>query len=435
MKSKLSPMLVALLVTACSAGSSTSSGTPGGSGGGGTDATGGATPGGSGPGGATSGGGGTGAGFIGTGGATGNCNDPDADNDQDGFTIEEGDCNDCDPLTNPGAIEFVGPAEGGAGGGGGGSGGNGEGGYIPVDENCNGEADEAPPPPCDDLLALNSSDPLDAARAIDICKLAAGPKDWGLVAAQYVRANGGMATVNGQMGLLQNFGPNVPPLRGSSLLGLSSGFARLPGQPGACTNISCTRGSGNPSSGPPGFPQAVPGCIVDNEINDDVGLELTLRAPTNATGYRFNFKFTSFEYPEFVCTSFNDQFIAFVNPPPMGAQDGNIAFDSMGNPVSVNIAFFDVCANCTDAECMACMVNADQLLGTGFDTGFGGFPNDAGGTSWLQTQAPVTGGSSFSIRFAIFDVGDTAYDSTAVIDHFDWIADGGEVPIETVPVE
>ena len=57
------------------------------------------------------------------------------------------------------------------------------------------------------------------------------------------------------------------------------------------------------------------------EQNDDIGLDLTIRAPTNATGYKFNFKFHSFEFGEYVCTSFNDQFIALVNPPPMGSQN------------------------------------------------------------------------------------------------------------------
>ena len=441
MNVRLASLLTASLLAACSAGNdSSSTGNPsstttGGSGGAGAGPTGGA--------GAAGGSGGAGtAQFMGTGGST-NCPDEDADTDGDGWTIAEGDCNDCDKNVAPSAIEVIGPPEGmggaggaGGAGAGGASGGGGEGGaYVPVDEDCDGEIDEAAEPACDDGLALNSSSPIDGARAIELCRQANGPKDWGIVSAAYTRSNGAAYTVDAHVGLQASFGPNVPPLRGGSLLSLSSGFSRLPGQPGACTNNSC--GTYAVQSAPPGYPQDVPGCLGDTEIHDDVALDLVLRAPSNATGYKFNFKFYSFEYEEYVCTMFNDQFIALVAPPPMGSQDGNISFDSMGNPVSVNIAFFDVCdpmdmdicggvANC-------CPAGPAQLLGTGFDNAFGSNFEDAGGTSWLQTKAPVVGGEEFNIRFAIWDTGDNAYDSTVVIDNFEWIANGGTVLVETIP--
>src|SRR6185503_3207561 len=90
---------------------------------------------------------------------------------------------------------------------------------------------------------------------------------------------------------------------------------------------------------PPGFPQDVPGCTPSPDIFDDVALDLKIRTPKNATGYSFNFKFYSFEFAEWVCTSFNDQFIALVTPAPPGSINGNISFDSKNNPVSVNIGF------------------------------------------------------------------------------------------------
>jgi hypothetical protein len=205
------------------------------------------------------------------------------------------------------------------------------------------------------------------------------------------------------------------------LLAISSGHARTPGQPNACGSPSCTTsGSGQP---PPGFPQDPPSCPVSPNINDDVALQVKLRAPTNATGYSFNFRFYSFEYPQWVCQTYNDQFIALVDPAPPGAINGNISFDSQNNPVGVNIAFFDVCAGCPAGPA--------DLLGTGFDTwDFQG----AGATVWLQTQAPVTGGEELTIRFAIWDTGDQAFDSTALIDNFRWIATGGTVDVGTEPI-
>jgi hypothetical protein len=105
----------------------------------------------------------------------------------------------------------------------------------------------------------------------------------------------------------------------------------------------------------------------------------------------------------------------------MGSVNGNISFDSQHNPVSVNIAFFDVC--------LGCALGVGQLTGTGFD-----LLNDSGATSWLKSQAPITGGSVFSIRFAIWDTGDSAFDSTVLIDNFQWIANGGTVTVSTDPV-
>ncbi|MEQ9324257.1 MAG: choice-of-anchor L domain-containing protein [Polyangiaceae bacterium] len=355
--------------------------------------------GGAGDGGVTFGQGGTGTGES-------SCfTDPSVDDDNDGFTDEEGDCNDCDPNTNPGAVEVVtdpmDPASAAA------------------DENCDGQIDEAFVT-CDEGMGIDDTDPLNAARAIGLCKTSTGPGDWGVVDAAYVRADGSATTVSRAMGILADFGSNVTPRRGSAMLGLSSGFARDAGDPGACGKLSCNHnGEGTP---PPGFPQDVPGCSGATDINDDVGLEVTLVAPTNASGYTFDFKFYSFEYPEFVCTLFNDQFITLVDPAPQGSINGNVTFDSMSNPVSVNIAFFEVCEGCP--------LGTSELEGTGF-----GDWNDAGATSWLVTQAPVEGGEELTIRWAIWDAGDTLWDSTALVDNFNWVADSGEpIDVNTTPI-
>lgn len=88
--------------------------------------------------------------------------------------------------------------------------------------------------------------------------------------------------------------------------------------------------------------------------------------------------------------------------------------------MSVNIAFFEVCSGCP--------LGTAELQGTGFDLW-----NDAGATSWLETTAPVQGGETFTIRFAIWHTGDAAWDSTVLIDGFEWIADGGTVDVGTQP--
>ncbi|MCC6528119.1 MAG: putative metal-binding motif-containing protein [Polyangiaceae bacterium] len=332
------------------------------------------------------------------------CDSPggNADYDGDGYSQAQGDCNDCDPNVNPGAIEVV---EAGAGG------------SPPADENCNNVVDE-PFAPCDSGFAIGDTDATHAAQALDICATVAADH-FGLVSAQWVRANGGGAAPGANVGLLDGFGQNMPPRLGSRMVGISSGYARDAGDAGNCGGISCSvSGAG---TAPAGFPQDVPGCSGGTNINDDVGLEVTLKAPTNATGFGYDFTFYSFEYPEWVCTTFNDQYIALVSPPPAGSVNGNISFDSQTNPVSVNIAFFNVCAGCP--------LGTADLAGTGFDQW-----DDAGATGWLQSQAPIGGGDQFTIRFAIWDTGDTAWDSTALLDNFRWIANGGTVSVGTIPV-
>lgn len=342
----------------------------------------------------------------GVGGGTGStCDHPlNADGDGDGFSAADGDCNDCDVNVNPGAIEVLNdvPFEDG-------------GVPEPADEDCDGVVDNVAPP-CDTGLALTDPDPMHAAWAVGLCQLAT-PTKWGVMEAKYVRADGSLAAASKATGIQPGFGPNVNPQEGERMLALSSGNSRIPGQPDECGYNSCSNaGAGVP---PPNFPADVPGCSGSPDINDDAALQVQLLSPKNATGYSFNFDFYSFEYPEWVCTSFNDQFIAFVSPPPMGSIDGNISFDSQNNPVSVNIAFFNVCSGCA--------LGTGELTGTGFDTW-----NDSGATSWLKTTAPITGGEIVTIRFAIWDTGDTAYDSTVLVDNFQWIANGGTVTTGTV---
>lgn len=359
--------------------------------------------------------------------------DPTADADKDGFTENDGDCNDCDPNVNPAALEVL--AEPGPDGKT----------PEPADEDCDGTIDNVITA-CDDGLAINGSAE-DAAKAIDICTKGDAVKP-GLLEAAFVRANGSTAKAGKSAGILGKFGDVLKPRNGQRLLGLSSGYARDDNGSDGCGASTCpTLGQGK---APTGFPQDVPGCDGAKNINDDIALQVKLRAPKNATGYAFDFNFMSFEYPEFVCSSYNDQFITLVDPAPKDSINGNISFDSKKNPVSVNIAFFEVCKGCK--------LGTSELNGTGFDVWddeekqavcllFTGNPNckctdigaqpgcdEAGGTSWLETRAPVEPGSEVTIRFAIWDTGDQQLDSTVLIDHFRWIANGGTVQTGTQPV-
>jgi len=91
------------------------------------------------------------------------------DNDGDGFSEDEGDCNDCDPNVNPGAVEVpTDPNDPNA---------------QVVDEDCDGQEDE-PFEPCDSGLALTDFDANNGVKAIDLCDTATpGGHDYGVLSA------------------------------------------------------------------------------------------------------------------------------------------------------------------------------------------------------------------------------------------------------------
>src|SRR5579862_1587099 len=80
---------------------------------------------------------------------------PNDDMDKDGWTPNQGDCNDCDPNVNPGAVDtWHQPADGGPG--------------FWGNEDCSGSpGDNAMP--CDTGLALDDVVAGDGAKAIELC--------------------------------------------------------------------------------------------------------------------------------------------------------------------------------------------------------------------------------------------------------------------------
>jgi hypothetical protein len=345
--------------------------------------------------------------------------DPSKDNDGDGFTGAQGDCNDCTAQINPGAYDYPG---------------NG------VDEDCDGKPDDTPVE-CDGALALDGADGMDGARAIGLCKLADGPR-WGVLSARWLTADGQpLVQVDPQglgHGVLAGFGPKVKPQEGSKLLALSSGTARLPTDPGYQPVSGYDKGY--TTGAPPGYPKESPSCpgVVSGTPHDSAALEVVIKTPTNAKSLSFDLDFYTYEFPHYTCSEFNDFMVAMLSPVPVGQQDGNISFDAKGNTISVNAGFLEVCGCDGGPPCQAgnksfaCSLGRDQLTGTGFDDSPLD-PFNSAATGWLVTTAPLASpGDPVTLLFAIWDSGDGVLDSTVLIDNFTFEA--GEAPTKTAPV-
>jgi len=309
-----------------------------------------------------------------------------------------------------------------------------------VDTDCSGTFD--PPQPCDTGLAIDSVNAIDAAKAVELCQVASqNPPDkkdkkWGVIHAAWTLPDGSPAPANPNFhlghGLVDAFGSNVHTQAGQKMLGVSSGAARQPTDLGYQSVSGFDKGyiSGSPA----GFPKESPACpgSITGPPHDGTAVELTIRTPTNATGFTFDFNFFTYEWPTFVCSTYNDFFVALLSPIPMGQSDGNISFDQQGNPVSVNNAFVDVCTCAGGPPCFAggrtfpCSLGGAGLLGTGFE--------GHASTGWLVTKAPVKGGETITIRWTTFDSGDGILDTTALIDNWQWVANGGTVSVGTDPI-
>ncbi len=323
--------------------------------------------------------------------------DDTCDNDHDGYAISAGgmnnlpggDCNDQDPLVNPGAMEV--PGDG-------------------VDNNCDGQTDEMPAP-CDQG---NKADPMTYAGAIELCS------PWVISAKLNMDADPKSHAIRTILGT------NYKPKQGANMIMLSSGLAvdkKDPGWVEPQPGTSFTNTDANP------LPMQNNGCgnLPDSQtVNDYVELTLTLKVPTNAQSFSFNFMFVSAEYPEFVGTEFNDKFLAILDSK---SYQGNISFDKNMHPITVNAGFFDVCqSSMTQCGQTMCTKPVSQLNGTGYeDSDFGG---DAvgGGTGWLTTTSPVTPGETATLKFIIFDEGDHIYDSSVIIDNFQFQVMGSSGP-------
>ncbi len=384
-------------------------------------------------------GGGNGGGDDG-GGQIPNCSnggDPNTDQDNDGYTPAQGDCDDCNPSINPGAIQIPGD---------------------PVDYACNGKPGVLPA--CDANVA-GKRDPSSLAAAFDQCDprffKGAMTVGWSDMRARKAVPHYGI----------------IVPRAGKSMALLSNGIAADKKDPdfdpmneeNPGTDLSNNGQNDTSHANPLPNLKGVPGCSQNQpgQVNDYTEVVVKLKAPTNANSFSFDFQFFSAEYPMYVCTEYNDEFLVLQDSAgEFGGAPTNIAFDMQKNPITINNGFFTVCTNDNSKpQTQHCKKPVSGIDGTGFEDlpggGGGILPCQSdqdcfgigacvkgscaiggdipgGSTGWLTTKSPVTPGEEVTLHFIIFDEGDNILDSAVLIDNFQWGAVAVKAPT-TTPIQ
>ena len=323
------------------------------------------------------------------------------DFDKDGTPFPQ-DCNDDQALIGPQAIEDT---------------------TNTIDDNCNGQVDEAASDCEGQIAGVNAPDFL---RAIGLCSFVSGSSfPVGNVTARNIRAK---------------FGDQWTPRQGTKMIMLSSGAAKDTNddaaynpQPGTEFNTTNT----HPLWSAPRCGAPTGGTAPAAE--DMSELKVTLKVPQNAKGVSFQFNFFSAEYPEWVCTEYNDRFIAILESaaldtsklpqgsciPNTNPAQCNVSFDDKGQVVSINNGFFDVCDSASGTSggqpwTNTCTKPKSQLAKTGYEVADVLGRTTGGATGWLTTKAPVKPGETITLRFIILDEGDARLDSSVLIDNFKW---------------
>jgi hypothetical protein len=220
-----------------------------------------------------------------------------------------------------------------------------------------------------------------------------------------------------QSAIFQGFGTGgLTATAGGAMVALSSGRARDEDSPGF---VSPEDGEvwGRSTTGPEPFMSvhnnAFPGADGcpngPNEAHDAVVLRLTFTVPPGAARLAFDWRYLSADYPEWLCTSFVDFFLAVVieGGSPSLPLDRNVALDGTGLPVSGNSPDLIFCSGCPGGT--------GPLAGTGYGA--------SAASDWHPAFVPVVPGETLVLDLAAFDVGDGQTDELVLLDGLRWLAD------------
>lgn len=165
-------------------------------------------------------------------------------------------------------------------------------------------------------------------------------------------------------------------------------------------------------------------------VFDYTELRAELSVPFEVYSLSYDLAFFSYEYPIFYNSEYNDMFIGWLESERW---TGNVSFDEMGNPISLNAGYLDYRDASPDPDFPEEFPDPDCVDGCTAPELHGTCMQGHAGTKWLTTTASVTPGESITLVLAIFDQSDSALDSYVFLDNFQWGCEGGHPPT-TVPI-
>jgi hypothetical protein len=139
-----------------------------------------------------------------------------------------------------------------------------------------------------------------------------------------------------------------------------------------------------------------------NSANDLLWFQFDVQVPGGTHGFEFDFAYFSAEFPEWVNTTFNDIFVVWSNSE---TYTGNLCFVN-DQPCTVTALWPGIQYPDYSAE----------LAGTGFE------PD--GGTGWFTAKASAAPGETLQLTWAVFDMGDSSWDTAVMLDNFQWDCEG-----------
>ncbi len=335
------------------------------------------------------------------------------DDDGDGWTTCNGDCNDHDSLINPCAFDTNAASGDPVGSDG-------------IDNDCDGQIDNLRL--CDSSLSSgHDTSAAHYASAMDVCDNA---KCTIVTGATFYGPNDAYAHR-----ITAHMGSGFSPHKGSYMAFLSSGTAdddidTSGYTPGDGTDLLNTFTHPDPLKKLQNVNPCGTGQDEPLTVHDYSELRLTLTAPVNAGSFTFDFNFFSEEYPEYVCHGFNDTFLAELTSKEY-TTPFQIAFDGGGHRINVNNSYFQDCTSIVTGDNLGythnCAGALSLLAKTGYELKYGQtaftLGNDnkgSGATDWLKTTAPIQGGETFTLSLIVFDEGDGLMDSAINLDNFRW---------------
>jgi hypothetical protein len=243
-------------------------------------------------------------------------------------------------------------------------------------------------------------------------------------------------TVPTSWAVLRQYGSYVDPVsgepiwsarEGDTMLLLSSGYGGVPDAAGVVMNASLVNDSnGNPDGKPMPAPMtaqpgsgAAPfvGCdgvgdcsdslaaqwaAGDSEANDLIWFQFASQVPGGTHGFSIDFAYFSEEFPEYVGTTFNDMFVVWSNSE---TYTGNLCFID-DEPCTVTALWPTTFQNNSPPE----------LAQTGFSSD--------GATGWFQIKGSAEPLELLQLSFAVFDMGDSSWDTMVLLDNFQWDCEG-----------